>query len=61
MNGGDGGRLSEVVADLRSIRPHIHIVGNSGESREREFVEAGVDAFLMKPWRVSEFVGLLSR
>ncbi len=53
---------SEVVKAARRISPDIFIIGISLEQyREREFIEAGADVFLLKPFDVSGLVGLIER
>ena len=50
--------LAGVVARIREIAPRVTIVGTSGLDCRDEFLDAGVDHFLLKPWTASEVIAL---
>lgn len=56
-----GAGVSGVVGAMRQVRPGTTIVGNSGSDRRAEFAAAGVEHFLLKPWRITDLYGLLNR
>lgn len=51
----------ELVKQIRSLRPDVTIVGNSGYCRRDKFAAIGVDLYLQKPWRPSDLVSLFVR
>ena len=53
MNGVD------VVRTLRRLLLPVRIIGISIENREQEFLGAGADAFLMKPFEINELLDLV--
>jgi DNA-binding response OmpR family regulator len=48
-----------LVDEMRSIRPDLKIVGNSGVDHREDFREMGVDLYLAKPWSISDLVEVL--
>lgn len=56
MPGLDG---PDAVTILRPAHPHTCIIGMSMEDRSDEFLAAGADAFLMKPFGSTEILRLL--
>jgi CheY-like chemotaxis protein len=55
MNGLDIARMQ------RRAYPESHIIGMSIEMRENEFLEAGANAFLLKPFTIDEFASCVAR
>jgi len=53
------GDVAGFVGRLKSIRPGAVIVGNSATARSDEFLQAGVERFLAKPWRIEDLVQVL--
>jgi CheY-like chemotaxis protein len=43
-----------VTETLRLLLPHARIIGTSFQDRTKEFLAAGADGFLLKPFDVSE-------
>ncbi len=53
---------SEVVKIARRSSPRTFIIGISIEQRrEREFLEAGADAFLLKPFEIPNLLAMIER
>ena len=50
------GNGSDLVPQLRAVRPELVMVGTSGADRREEFRRSGVDRFLPKPWSVEELI-----
>lgn len=50
--------LATAVARLREIAPRVVIVGTSGIDCREEFLDAGADHFLPKPWKTSQIIAL---
>ena len=50
---------SATVKQLRSVRPDVVIVGNSGANHRDDFSATGVEHFLTKPWRAAGLIDLL--
>lgn len=44
--------------EVRASFPEIYIIGISGKNVKNEFLEAGADAFLMKPLRYSNILSV---
>ena len=51
-----GNTPDQIVNKLQAIRPEVLIVGNSAQDRREEFAALEIERFLMKPWRISEFM-----
>ncbi len=49
----------EVARTLRSCCPSSFIIGISLMPRERDFLEAGADAFLLKPFETRQLISLI--
>ena len=49
----------EVVKTLRRLLLSVQIIGISIENREQEFLSAGADAFLMKPFEIDDLLNLV--
>ncbi len=49
-----------VVAALRKLYPASYIIGTSAENRRLDFMEAGADDFLLKPFEIEQLVNLLA-
>lgn len=54
-----GTSLVTVVARMREIAPQVVIVGTSGSDCRVEFLDAGADHFLLKPWVTNQVIALL--
>lgn len=50
--------LAATVARLREIAPRVVIVGTSGIDCRDEFLAAGADHFLSKPWTTNQVAAL---
>ncbi len=55
MNGAD------IAKALRLHSPESWIIGISGERKERDFLEAGADAFCRKPFTARELLSLIKK
>lgn len=53
------GNPRRLVRTIKSIRPGLPIVGNSGDNHRADFAAIGVDMFLEKPWRLDQLVALI--
>ncbi len=53
-----GASLVSVVKRMREIAPTVVIVGTSGGDCQVEFLEAGADHFLLKPWVSNQVIAL---
>ena len=53
-----GTRLVAVLARMREIAPSVVIVGTSGSDCRVEFLDAGADHFLLKPWTTNQVIAL---
>lgn len=51
----------EVVKTLRRLLFPATIIGISIENREQEFLSAGADAFLMKPFEIDDLLDLVRK
>ena len=47
------------VERIRTVRPDVVVVGNSGVDRSDDFAAIGVRHFLQKPWRAGDLVNVL--
>lgn len=56
---GDDAR--ELVAQFRTLRPDVDIVGLSGEDRREDFARIGIDRYLAKPVRIEALIEELSK
>lgn len=56
MPGIDG---AETVRQLRPRCPQAYIAGVSASHKERDFMEAGADAFFKKPFRAKKLISAL--
>ncbi len=53
---------TEVVRAARCVFPSSYIIGVSIEhQRQQDFVEAGADAFLLKPFDIANLIALIDR
>ncbi len=50
---------AEITNVLRSVFPQSYIVGMSIETRENEFLDAGANAFLLKPFDLDVLLSLV--
>ena len=50
----------EVVTALRRLLLPMYIIGISIESREQEFLNAGANVFLMKPFEIDDLLKLVN-
>jgi DNA-binding NtrC family response regulator len=48
-----------LIDEMRSIRPDLKIVGNSGEDHREDFEKMGVYHYLGKPWSIPDLIVLL--
>jgi CheY-like chemotaxis protein len=48
-----------VTKMLRAHHPGMHIIGMSLDDRRNEFLEAGADAFILKPFDMDKIIMLL--
>ena len=55
----DGMNGADITKELRVHCPDSLIIGISGEPKERDFFEAGADAFYQKPFSSRELVSLI--
>jgi len=53
-----GAGLVAAVTRLRETAPRVTIVGTSGSDCRDEFLDAGADHFLLKPWTTSHVISL---
>jgi len=59
-HGTANGRVADFVSELKSMRSNLTIVGSSSTDCRHEFAAAGVDRFLLKPWRIAELLEALT-
>jgi DNA-binding NtrC family response regulator len=52
--------LRQLVNALRAIRPDVSLVGTSVEDRRQAFATVGVSRFLLKPWKASDLLTVLT-
>jgi len=52
-------QVVDFVAELKLVRSDVIIVGSSSTDCRREFAAAGVNRFLLKPWRIADLVEIL--
>jgi DNA-binding response OmpR family regulator len=52
---------AEVTRNLRSRCPASRIIGISVQSKEKDFLDAGADVFLLKPFNVQELRNLIAQ
>lgn len=48
-----------LIDEMRSIRPDLKIVGNSGENHREDFEKMGISRYLAKPWSIPDLIVLL--
>lgn len=46
----------ELTALLRSINPSLYIIGMSADSKKEDFLKAGADLFVSKPFKLSSLL-----
>lgn len=46
----------ELTKTVRSLHPHVLIIGMSANRNEKDFLEAGAHAFLLKPLQLQELL-----
>lgn len=46
----------ELTALLRSINPSLYIIGISADIKREDFLKAGADLFISKPFRLSQIL-----
>lgn len=51
---------SELVQIARNNSPRLFIIGISGDDVEKEFLKAGADTFLKKPFSVDKLLSLIT-
>jgi len=50
------GDLATSLARIREVAPHVVIVGTSGGDCREEFLAAGADHYLAKPWSTAQLL-----
>ncbi len=53
------GGLPAFIRILKTLRPSLIIVGNSGMDSRRAFADQGVPLYLQKPWSLQEFSSVI--
>lgn len=51
----------ELTAIGRAMRPSLFIIGMSAEQKREEFLKAGADLFMTKPFKLSELLDSIKR
>lgn len=54
-----GSEMSSWVAQVRELRPDVHLVGTGGIGAESELLDRGVSRVLRKPWRINDLIDAL--
>ncbi len=52
---------AEITKLLKAQCPNTFIIGISGQNKIRDFLEAGADAFIQKPFLVKELISTINR
>lgn len=53
------GGLGGIIEDLKEINHEIVVIGSSGHSAQEQFLSAGADHFLEKPWFFDDFARII--